>query len=109
MLKQQKELYGKEKALKEFWEELDPETIRALNEETLVRLLKAGATVSGIDKDGMTPLHVAARLDNIMAAKILLREGAKVMPKDTSGKTPLDYAQSAAMIKLLKQNGATER
>jgi hypothetical protein len=31
------------------------------------------------------------------------------MPRANNGKTPLDYAQSAAMIKLLKQNGATER
>jgi len=30
------------------------------------------------------------------------------MPKDRLGKTPLDYAESSAMIKLLKQNGATE-
>ena len=31
------------------------------------------------------------------------------MPKDKLGKTPLDYAKLSAMIKLLKQNGATER
>ena len=30
------------------------------------------------------------------------------MPKDKIGKTPLDYAESAEMIKLLKSHGATE-
>jgi hypothetical protein len=95
------------KALKErTGKVLNQETVKALNEETLVRLLKAGAKVSGVDKHGWTPLHAAASFDNFMAAEILLREGAKVMPRDKTGKTPLDYAESAAMIKLLKQNGA---
>lgn len=78
-------------------------------EATLARLLKAGARVSGVDEAGQTPLHVAARIDNVRAAAILIEEGAKVMPKDKLGKTPLDYAELSAMIKLLKQNGATER
>jgi ankyrin repeat protein len=76
---------------------------------TLLRLLEAGAKVSGVDSIGRTPLHIAAENDNVRAAEILIREGAKVMPRDGAGKTPLDYAESSAMIKLLKQNGATER
>jgi hypothetical protein len=44
----------------------------------------------------------------VRAAEILIRDGAKVMPKDRFGKTPLDYAETAPMIKLLKENGATE-
>jgi hypothetical protein len=59
----------------------------------LACLLKARAKVSGTDIRGWTPLHAAARF----------------MPKDSTGKTPLDDAESSAMIKLLKQNGATER
>lgn len=78
-------------------------------EETLSRLLKAGAKVSGMDATGRTPLHAAAQYDNIWAAEILIKEGAKVMPRDAKDKTPLDYAESAPMIKLLKQNGAIER
>ncbi len=31
------------------------------------------------------------------------------MPRDAKDKTPLDYAESGPMIKLLKQNGAIER
>ena len=64
--------------------------------------------MSGIDKWGATPLHAAARLDNIMAAEILIAEGARIMARDEKNKTP-DYAQSAGMIKLLKQNGAKEQ
>jgi ankyrin repeat protein len=98
------------KALKESTGKVvNPKTVRALNEETLIHLLKAGAKISGIDKHGWTALHAAARFDNIMAAEILIKEGAKIMPRDKQGKTPLDYAESAAMIKLLKQNGATEQ
>jgi hypothetical protein len=47
--------------------------------------------------------------DNVRAAEILIHQGAKVMPRDKQGKSPLDYAESAAMIKLLKDNGAVER
>ena len=89
--------------------EFNVEQARAFNEEILVRLLKAGAKVSGRSGFGWTPLHVAAANDNVMAAKILIREGAKIMPRNNDGKTPLDLAESAAMIKLLKENGATEQ
>ena len=81
---------------------------RGLAEETLVRLLRAGAKVSSIDSAGKTPLHIAAEHDNVRAAEILIRHAARVMARDGRGKTPLDYAESAAMIRLLKSNGATE-
>ena len=84
--------------------------LRQLAEDTLARLFKAGAKVSGVDeKTGQTPLHIAARINNVRAAEIFIKEGATVMPKDRLGKTPLDYAESAAMIRLLKENGAIER
>jgi len=78
-------------------------------EETLALLLKAGAKVSGMDSQGRTPLHLAAKFDNVRAAEVLIKEGAKVMARDMTGRTPLDYAESAPMIKLLKASGATER
>jgi hypothetical protein len=45
----------------------------------------------------------------VRAAEVLIKEGAKVMARDETGRTPLDYAESAPMIKLLKASGATER
>ena len=39
---------------------------------------------------------------------MLIEAGCKIMPTDRRGKTPLDYAESAEMIKLLKDHGAKE-
>jgi ankyrin repeat protein len=71
-------------------------------------LLQHGAYVSARDSNGMTPLHIAAERNNIVAAKMLIEAGAKIMPRDNKGKTPLEYAESAEMIKLLKAHGAKE-
>ncbi|MFH1283314.1 MAG: ankyrin repeat domain-containing protein [bacterium] len=77
-------------------------------EKILQELIKKGAFVSAQDKEGKTPLHIAAEYNHLYAARLLLESGSKVMPKDKSGKTPLDYAESAEMIKLLKEYGAKE-
>jgi ankyrin repeat protein len=71
-------------------------------------LLQNGALVSARDSDGMTPLHIAAKYNNVVGAKMLIDAGSKIMPRDDKGKTPLDYAESAEMIKLLKAQGAKE-
>jgi ankyrin repeat protein len=76
--------------------------------EILSALLLKGAFISGRDEDDKTPLHIAAEKNNILAAQLLLELDAKVNPKDKSGKTPFDYAESGPMIRLLKENGATE-
>lgn len=81
---------------------------KRLLQETFHRLIKAGAKVSGMDSRDRTPLHLAAKSDNLVLADMLIREGCRIMPKDTAGKSPLDYAESASMIRLLKNHGATE-
>lgn len=79
------------------------------NAEIVLLLLKAGARVSSTESyKHKTPLHIAAEVDNPIAVRMLLEAGAKVMPKDDDGKTPLDYAESADVIKLLKSYGAKE-
>ena len=72
-------------------------------------LLQNGAFVSARNDIGITPLHYAARFNNLEAAEILLNANAKVMPRDNEGKTPLDYAESGEMIILLKSYGAKEQ
>lgn len=75
----------------------------------LEELLKRGAHVSSRDGCGKTPLHIAAKINNVVAAKMLIDGGAKLMDKDDEGKTPLDYAESGEMTKLLKTYGAKEQ
>ena len=87
----------------------DRPSLKPLAERTLVRLLKSGAKVSGMDSKGRTPPHWAAKSDNVRAAEVLIQEGARVMARDLSDRTPLDYAESGPMIKLLMASGATER
>jgi len=72
-------------------------------------LLRNGAHVSARDGSGMIPLHIAAKENNIAGAKMLIEAGSKIMPRDDKGKTPLDYAESAEMIRLLKDHGAKEQ
>jgi ankyrin repeat protein len=71
-------------------------------------LLSNGAHISKRSEHQMTPLHYAAIENNVDATKYLLLNYSKVSPKDKFGKTPLDYAESGEVIKLLKQYGATE-
>lgn len=89
---------------------LGPTTHPLYSRLPMVRtLLEAGAHVSAHNKDGQTPLHLAAKYNILEAAKMLIEGGAKLMPKDNEGKTPLDYAESGEMIKLLKSHGAKEQ
>jgi ankyrin repeat protein len=59
-----------------------------------------------MDSEGRTPLHLAAKVDSIPTAEILIQRGAHVMAPDVSGKTPIDYAKSLQMISLLKSNSS---
>jgi S1-C subfamily serine protease/TPR repeat protein len=65
-------------------------------------LINKGAKVAGKDSIGRTPLHWAAKVGNYEAAKILLAAGAIRIHRDKLGMLPLDYAESAEMIALLK-------
>jgi len=72
-------------------------------------LLRHGALASAADPYlKLTPLHIAAWLDNLLAVAILLNAGADVKALDAAGKTPLDYAEDGRIINLLKAAGAGE-
>ena len=68
----------------------------------IYELLDHGGKVAHRDSSGRTALHIAAKFNNLVAAEILIAQGATIMPRDNSGKTPLDYAESAAMINFLE-------
>lgn len=72
-------------------------------------LIEHGAQIAARDSNGQTPLHVAAVLNNLLAARLLLSSGATAMSRDSGGETPLDYAQTSEMMQLLQQYGATKQ
>ena len=59
---------------------------------TVVFLIPAGAEVQAKEKDGETPLHVAAGEGIAAKVKVLLEAGAEVEAKDKDGWTPRRYA-----------------
>jgi hemoglobin len=73
-------------------------------------LLAAGATadvVSGPTRG--TPLHQAARRDNVSVAEALLNRGATIDARDAKGQTPLRRAvncRQLQMVRFLVQHGA---
>jgi ankyrin repeat protein len=56
-------------------------------------LLDHGALVDAVDKDGFTPLHMAAALYNKDAALFLLSKGADPLKRNKAGLTPIQVAQ----------------
>jgi ankyrin repeat protein len=55
-------------------------------------LIERGARTGVRDKDGLTPLHVAARYRNVHAVQVLLAKGADVNSRAKYGNTPLSEA-----------------
>ena len=77
--------------------------------EILTTLLENGADVSsdnGYKKQ--TPLHIAVEMNNEIAVMILIEAGSKIMVRDNDDMTPLDYAESESIIKLLKSYSIIE-
>jgi hypothetical protein len=86
----------------------------------LENLVKAEADLRGTNDRGETALMVAVRQRSVGAVRALLKQGAPVNAKDTSGKTALTYAQERRLtpdgndnvvqeiIKLLVASGAQQ-
>lgn len=62
--------------------------LRLRNEELLVACIDGGADVNSRDRDGNTPLHLAASGGDTPFVKILLNRGADILAEDGDGKTP---------------------
>lgn len=74
----------------------------------LARLLVShGCKVNGLGKQGMTPMHLAARRKHANVVKVLLEAGADVYACDNHGRTPGQYAstnQSTGLANALSTN-----
>src|SRR5215510_8211691 len=57
--------------------------------ETLRSLIQKGTNVNSVDGDGTTALHWASYHDDLEAADLLIRAGAKVNAANDLGATPL--------------------
>jgi hypothetical protein len=79
----------------------------ALTVEAARLALMRGADVNADDfDDAKTPLHQAVILDNTMLATMLLQSGADVSRRCRMGCTPLFFASSDTMVRLLLAYGA---
>ncbi|XP_014215787.1 uncharacterized protein LOC106644674 [Copidosoma floridanum] len=73
-------------------------------------LLKAGASVKSVDRDGYTPLHVAIisyskgyRRNNFKLVKALIEAGSNVNAKPKEGYTPFVYAIICGLNDVVEQ------
>jgi ankyrin repeat protein len=93
--------------------------IRKGDNATAIRLLQSdGSLIQACDRDGRSPLHVAARETNAEMVAWLLSRSANARKQDIHGLTPLDCAalaaaphnehakRFAAVAKLLLERGA---
>ncbi|WP_265033965.1 ankyrin repeat domain-containing protein [Wolbachia endosymbiont (group A) of Sicus ferrugineus] len=72
--------------------------------------IQKGADVNAKDKDGNTPLHLAAMKGKIDVVKILLEYNADVNTKNNEGRTALYYAANnnhQELVELLLAHGAS--
>ncbi len=72
--------------------------------ETAVRVhIKLMPTLAVHDKNGMTPLMLAARKGHINICRLLLEKGADPSAIDCSGSSVVDYARDNEIIQLLEE------
>jgi uncharacterized protein len=85
------------------------EAVKSGDTETVRALVAARTDVNAAEVDGTTALHWAAHFDNLAAADLLIRAGARVTARNRYGVTPLWLAcinGSAAMVEKLLAAGA---
>jgi ankyrin repeat protein len=75
---------------------------RARIVESIKILHEAGANLEQADRDGFTPLTVAAYMGNCPVATYLLEHGANLLHRCRQGKTPTDWARERQHADLLQ-------
>lgn len=68
--------------------------------ESVAVLLEFGANVNMAGRDGLTPLHLAARGMNVDIVKMLIDAGACLTAKAPDGSEPLDIARRSGSAKV---------
>jgi ankyrin repeat protein len=66
-------------------------------------LLKNRANSNAQNKDGRTPLHIAALNNDMELAQLLLRYGASPQKRDAAGKTPINLTTNEELARLLER------
>ena len=85
------------------------EAVQSGDREAVRKLVQAKADVNASELDGMTPLHWAARADDVETSVLLLRAGANAKTATRNGVTPLWLAvmnRNAEMVGTLLKAGA---
>lgn len=65
-------------------------------------LIKSGAMVNAVDREGATALHWAAWTGNYPITVTLLENGANPHLRDASGRTPKDWAYPTGQVDILR-------
>ena len=78
---------------------------RGNNINTMAYLIKKGANVNHQERDGdrKTPLMFAAEHGRFEACKFLVEHGARILLKDSGGRTALDYCRDQNIRNFLRQ------
>ncbi|MFZ6743006.1 ankyrin repeat domain-containing protein [Undibacterium sp. JH2W] len=81
------------------------------NNDIILALLKAGASIESTNGDGHTPLFCAVMSDKLETVQLLISKKADVNATAPNGDTPLSWAKDAAkpnkkMIDILVKAGA---
>lgn len=81
------------------------------NNDIILALLKAGASIESTNGDGHTPLFCAVRMNKLETVQLLISKKADVNATAPNGDTPLSISKDAAkpnkkMIEVLVKAGA---
>ena len=79
------------------------EAVRKEDKALLRKLILQKADVNAAGVDGTTALHGAVEYDDVDAADLLVKSGARVDAKDRYGLTPIYYAVSNGNLALVER------